>query len=64
MSVNTVVPIFAAKWLVTLLCNREFVNTNLDVRFFIVLLSLFVHLSGQYLKFGHGNFLEMAVVSL
>jgi len=42
MSVNTVVPIFAAEWLVTLLCNRGFESTNLDVRFFVVLLSLFL----------------------
>jgi hypothetical protein len=33
LSANTVVPLFAAVWLVTLLCNREFASTNLDVKF-------------------------------
>jgi len=32
MSVNTVLPLFAAEWLVALLCYREFASTNLDVK--------------------------------
>jgi hypothetical protein len=33
MLVNTVVPLLAAEWLVTLLGNREFASTNLGVNF-------------------------------